>query len=374
MFRNLCNTYSLLIISFNITTYTCSLPFISRNYVNSKHSYKDDNIKNDYTLNDLLVPVNLPLISTSTDASITSLSSIEPISSSILSNINDEETYGLQLALALQIDSELNKSMNLEVAASESIQQANLLHKAAEEAKYHAKIAKQLLNSMKSLQNTNDDYLNNDKDDTDVDDKDDDDNNNENDGYKQRAFVKVPKINHDYLLDKEVGNEIVNDENPDLILHEHHRRHHHHQQQQPKHHQYHNHNRQKRRKVLQVPHSQHEFHMKHSPDFINNEHNNHVDSHDDHDDDDDDDDDDNHQKVLNNSKKTNQKLNEIEQLTLEKLRLLMLRQLIKQEKLTKEEPYQDDIQHILDGNDKNQQFIKVVPRKFIDYSLNPNMI
>ncbi|KAK4475390.1 hypothetical protein MN116_002450 [Schistosoma mekongi] len=357
MFRNLCNTYCLLIISFSIATYTCSLPFISRNHMNSNHLYSDDNANNDYTSNDidnnLLVPVTLPFMTTSTDTVPSSLSTIKPISSLLLSKVNDEEALRLQLALSLQIDSEVNKAINLEAAAHESIQQANLMHKAAEEAKYHAKIAEQMLNSMKYLQNTNDKYLK----DAD-DDVDNEHNNNNNNEYKKRMYVKVPKINHDYLLDKEIGNQIDNDENSDRLLHEHHHRHHHHhhhQQQQ----QHHNHNKQqKKRKVSQLlPKLQ----LKHSSDYINNEYNNHNNHNKDNSNVD-------NESVLNNSRKTNkEQLNAIEQLTLEKLRLLILRELIKNQK-----QHQDDIEFIPYRNDNNQQYIKMIPSKFIDYSLNSN--
>uniref|UniRef100_A0A3Q0KHA3 Myb domain-containing protein n=1 Tax=Schistosoma mansoni TaxID=6183 RepID=A0A3Q0KHA3_SCHMA len=296
MLWNLYSIYTLVTTLLNVLRYTSSSPLNSIDYVNSNDPSKFDNINDE----GLLVYDTLPVIPTSIDSSSSSSSSPSssvllptsptslPISSSIPNE--EEETLRLQLALALQIDSELNKAMNLENAASESIQQANLLNKEANEAKYRAQIAEHMLNSLKQLWN----IINNNNDDDD------------NTSYEKRGFIKVPKINQDYLLDEEVGGQLIDtghdDDNREKRNQEHRERHHHHQRY---------YNMKKRRNLYSIS------------DYPNHE--------------DDADDDDDKNMILNDSEPTIEKLHRTKQLTLEKIRLLILRQLIKQQRKAEEE-------------------------------------
>ncbi|CAH8654942.1 unnamed protein product [Schistosoma intercalatum] len=355
MFWNLYTTYTLVISLFSIIEHTSNSPLHSRDYVNSIDHSKFDNINNE----DLLIHDVLPYIPTSVEPSLSSSSSsssslllptIRSVSSSISSIPNEEELLRLQLALALQIDSEVNKAIHLENAASESIQQANLLNKAADEAKYRAQLVGQILNSLKQSWNTtttttttttnNNNNNNNNNDNNIIDNFSNDDN-----IHEKRAFIEVPKINQDYLLDEEVGGQIItdyNDNNREKRNQDHHG--HHHQQQQ-QHQRYDN--MKKKRNLFPVPDPHNELHIQHLYDYPLHEY---IDDDDDDDDDNDGDDDDNKNMILNDSEQNIQK-----QLTLEKIRLLILRQLIKQQRESKEKEQEKEKkehkQHHLHHND-----------------------
>ncbi|CAH8673135.1 unnamed protein product, partial [Schistosoma bovis] len=337
MFWNLYATYTLVITLFSSIKHTSNSPLHSRDYVNSIDHSKFDNINNE----DLLIHDVLPYIPTSVEPSSSSSSSslllptIRSVSSSISSIPNEEELLRLQLALALQIDSEVNKAIHLENAASESIQQADLLNKASDEAKYRAQLVGQILNSLKQSWNTTSTDNNNNKDNI-IDNFSNDDN-----IHEKRAFIEVPKINQDYLLDEEVGDQIItdyNDNNREKRNQEH-RGHHHHQQQQ---HQRYD-NMKKKRNLFPIPNPHNELHVQHLYDYPLHEY---IDD----DDDNDDDDDDNKNIILNDSEQNIQK-----QLTLEKIRLLILRQLIKQQRESKEKEQKKEKkeheQHHLHYND-----------------------
>ncbi|CAH8648484.1 unnamed protein product, partial [Schistosoma mattheei] len=320
MFWNLYGTFTLVITLFSSIKHTSNSPLHSRDYVNSIDHSKFDNINNE----DLLVHDVLPYIPTSVEPSSSSWSSsslllptIGSVSSSISSIPNEEEILRLQLALALQIDSEVNKAIHLENAASESIQQADLLNKAADEAKYRAQLVGQILNSLKQSWNTTNSNNNNDNI---IDNFSNDDN-----IHEKRAFIEVPKINQDYLLDEEVGGQIITDYNDNNRekRNQDHREHHHHQQQQ-QHQRYEN--MKKKRNLFPVPDPHNELHVQHLYDYPLHEY-----IEDDDDDDNDGDDDDDKNMILNDSEQNIKK-----QLTLEKIRLLILRQLIKQQRESKE--------------------------------------
>ncbi|CAH8677948.1 hypothetical protein MS3_00004439 [Schistosoma haematobium] len=323
MFWNLYATYTLVITLFSSIKHTSNSPLHSRDYVNSIDHSKFDNINNE----DLLIHDVLPYIPTSVEPSSSSSSSsssslllptIRSVSSSISSIPNEEEILRLQLALALQIDSEVNKAIHLENAASESIQQADLLNKAADEAKYRAQLVGQILNSLKQSWNTTTTSNNNNKDNI-IDNFSNDDN-----IHEKRAFIEVPKINQDYLLDEEVGGQIItdyNDNNREKRNQEH-RGHHHHQQQQ---HQRYD-NIKKKRNLFPIPDPHNELHVQHLYDYPLHEY---ID--DDNNNNNNDGDDDNKNIILNDSEQNIKK-----QLTLEKIRLLILRQLIKQQRESRE--------------------------------------
>ncbi|CAH8675809.1 unnamed protein product [Schistosoma bovis] len=323
MFWNLYATYTLVITLFSSIKHTSNSPLHSRDYVNSIDHSKFDNINNE----DLLIHDVLPYIPTSVEPSSSSSSSslllptIRSVSSSISSIPNEEELLRLQLALALQIDSEVNKAIHLENAASESIQQADLLNKASDEAKYRAQLVGQILNSLKQSWNTTSTDNNNNKDNI-IDNFSNDDN-----IHEKRAFIEVPKINQDYLLDEEVGDQIItdyNDNNREKRNQDHRGHHHHHHQQQQQQHQRYD-NMKKKRNLFPIPNPHNELHVQHLYDYPLHEYI------DDDNDDNDGDDDDNKNIILNDSEQNIQK-----QLTLEKIRLLILRQLIKQQRESKE--------------------------------------
>ncbi|CAH8682543.1 unnamed protein product [Schistosoma rodhaini] len=305
MFWNLYSIYTLVTTLLNVLRYTSSSPLNSIDYVNSNDHSKFNNISDE----SLLVYDTLPIIPTSIDSSSPPSSVLLPTSptslsiSSTLPNDEEEETLRLQLALALQIDSELNKAMNLENVASESIQQANLLNKEANEAKYRAQIAEHMLNSLKQLWNI-------------INSNDDDD--DDNTSYEKRGFIKVPKINQDYLLDEKVGGQLI-DDNREKRNQEHRERHHHQQRY---------YNMKKRRNLYSIP------------DYPNHE--------------DDADDNDDKNMILNDSELTIEKLHRTKQLTLEKIRLLILRQLIKQQREAEEEEEQEQEQEQEQEKDKGR--------------------
>ncbi|CAI2734846.1 unnamed protein product [Schistosoma spindalis] len=305
MFLNLYSIYTLVIILINIIKHTSNSPLHSRNNVNSIDHFKFDNINND----DLLVHDILPYIPTSVEPSSSSSSSS---SSSISSIPEEEEILRLQLALAFQVDSEVNKAKHLENAASESIQQADLLNKAADEAKYRAQVVGEMLNSLKqSWNNNNNNNI--------IDNFSNDDN-----IHEKRALIKVPKINQDYLLDEEVGGQIITDYNDNREKRNQEHREHHHQQQQ-EHQLYYN--MKKKRNLFPVPDSHNKLHVQHLYDYPLYG--------------DGDGDDDDKIIILNDSGRNIKK-----KLTLEKIRLLILRQLIKQQRESEEKEKKDHEHHL----------------------------
>ncbi|VDQ06884.1 unnamed protein product [Trichobilharzia regenti] len=131
----------------------------------------------------LYKPISPSKVSTTTDTLTT------------LSLPNEEELLQLQSALNAQVTSEISKAIQLEQEASESVHQAESLQKAALEAKNRAKVARQVLKSLKSLWN-NDNRANI------LDD--------ESDKIRENNIM-VPIIDHDYLLDEGKIGPIDND-------------------------------------------------------------------------------------------------------------------------------------------------------------------
>ncbi|VDO64899.1 unnamed protein product [Schistosoma margrebowiei] len=324
MFWNLYGTYTLVITLFSIIKYTSNSPLHSRDYVNSIDHSKFDNINNeDLLVHDVLpyFPASVEPSSSSSSSSSLLLPTIGSVSSSISSIPNEEEILRLQLALALQVDSEVNKAIHLENAANETIQKADLLNKAADEAKYRAQLVGQILNSLKQSWNTT---TTNDNDNNIIDNFSNDDN-----IHEKRAFIEVPKINQDYLLDEEVGGQIItdyNDNNREKRNQEHRGHHHQHQQRQRYN------NMKKKRNIFPVPDPHNELYVQHLYDYPFHEYIDDVD-----------DDDDNKNIILNDSEQNIKK-----QLTLEKIRLLILRQLIKQQRESKEKEQEKEQKEIKD--------------------------
>ncbi|CAH8598098.1 unnamed protein product [Schistosoma turkestanicum] len=315
MFWNLSTIYFFIIFLLTITTYSSSSsPLTSNDHVTPRDPYEFDQTTNkDVLLSSSLVdrlPTSIDEFTSSSSSSSSSPSGprrlpfmpTSPIDDFTTSSIipNEEETIRLQFALALQIDAELNKAVELKNAANESIEQANLFNKAASEAEHRAQIAGHMLNSLKQLlrnKNIIDQHsmkMNDEK------------------VMKKRELIKVPIINYDYLLDETIGNRINTDDDRDERRH---------RTQQSDHHDgERTHHRQKRSNHFMIPELLNkELHMKHLYDYADD--NQPIGA-----------DDDEATDADVDEDRNIQKLSKTEQLTLEKLRLLILRQLIKQQR------------------------------------------
>ncbi|CAH8874747.1 unnamed protein product [Trichobilharzia szidati] len=311
---NLYFAYFLITIAI-CTTHTLSLPSSGKNYESSFPSIREDIDKDGYdnalnsenvllSLAPLYKPISSSKVSTTTDTL------------STLSIPNEEELLQLQSALSAQVTSEITRAIQLEQEASESVHQAESLQKAALEAKNRAKVAREVLKSLKSL-------WNNDKRANILDD--------ESDKIRENNIM-VPIIDHDYLLDERKIGPIDNDYravNEDIY------------DKIAQSHNYGNDeemvnledtttsSRYKRRKNLpSLP-----------KEFIHFD-NDDIDTVD----------------LLKNSEQNTRRLSEAEQLTLEKIRLYILKQLIhkqKEEEGLLDEPYHPRHQSDIEDDDHN---------------------